>query len=56
MDDLRLPFKIRWAGEPMPDVADFSQPLAIPFWLRPAADPPNPDTQETAGNRPNSDT
>ncbi len=33
MNDLRLPFSIRWAGEPMPDLAEFSAPLAIPFRL-----------------------
>ena len=39
MRDLHLPFKIRWAGEPMPNLSGFAEPLAIPFWLRPAAIP-----------------
>jgi hypothetical protein len=34
MDNLRLPFKLRWAGEPMPDISGFQEPLVIPFWFR----------------------
>ena len=32
MEDLHLPYKLRWAGEPMPDLSDFTEPLIIPFW------------------------
>lgn len=36
MDNLRLPFKLRWDGEPMPDVTGFAEPLVIPFLYREA--------------------
>ena len=39
MTDLRLPFRIHWAGQQMPDLTEFSEPLAIPFWLRPTTIP-----------------
>ena len=31
MDNIHLPFRIRWAGDPMPDISEFAEPLAIPF-------------------------
>ena len=37
MDDLHLTFRLRWAGEPPPDLTGFSNPLSIPFRLRPAS-------------------
>ena len=42
MDDLRLPFKLRWAGEPMPDISEFAEPLVISFGFRRA----NPGTSD----------
>ena len=39
MNDLRLPFRIHWAGEQMPDLTGFSEPVASPFWLRTFATP-----------------
>lgn len=31
MGNIHLPFRIRWAGDPMPDILEFAEPLAIPF-------------------------
>ena len=44
MDDMHLPFRLRWAGESLPDLTGFSVPLAIPFWLKPTI-PESPPTQ-----------
>lgn len=38
MEELHLPYKLRWAGEPMPDLSDFTEPLIIPFWYVDAGD------------------
>jgi hypothetical protein len=34
MNDVALPIKIRWGGDPRPDITDFAEPLAIPFWFK----------------------
>jgi len=52
MNDLRLPFRIRWAGEPMPDLAEFSEPLAIPFRLRCTGIPAQPEAHRTDHSAP----
>ncbi len=49
MEDIHLPFKLRWAGEPTPDLQGFSEPLAIPFWLRPIAEPQDAETAGSDG-------
>jgi len=51
MNDLRLPFKLRWAGEPMPDLSGFSEPFAIPFQFRPMP-PPAPGASDTDNSAP----
>lgn len=52
MNDLRLFFRIRWAGEPMPDLVEFSEPLAIPFRLRSTNIPAQPEAQHTDHSTP----
>jgi hypothetical protein len=51
MSDLRLPFKIRWFGEPVPDLTGIANPLAIPFSIRPAAISRLRDADGTADDR-----
>lgn len=50
MDDLRLPFKLRWAGEPMPDISEFAEPLVISFKFR-GANPVTTDVPFTPETR-----